>query len=118
MDKNCIFCQIVAGTIPADILFQDDLVTAFRDINPQAPVHILIIPNRHSASLADMGSGDAATLGRIVDVAKQVAKDEDVLDTGFRLLVNAGADAHQEVLHTHFHLFGGRPLGPMLAQPA
>ncbi len=115
MDQACLFCRIVQGEIPADILFQDEQVTAFRDINPQAPVHVLVIPNRHSASLADMGSADAPTLGRMVEVINQVAEAAGVAQSGFRVLVNTGPDAHQEVHHTHFHLLGGRRLGPMLA---
>lgn len=114
MNDECIFCRIVKGEIPADILYQDELVTSFRDINPQAPVHALIIPNRHAANLGAMGAADAETLGRIVDVIKQVAAAEGIAQTGYRVLVNAGPDAHQEVMHTHFHLFGGRALGPML----
>ncbi len=115
MDDSCLFCRIVEGEIPADILFQDDRVTAFRDINPQAPVHVLVIPNQHSASLAEMGGADATTLGRMVEVLNQMAEQEGVAQSGFRVLVNTGPDAHQEVHHTHFHLLGGRRLGPMLA---
>ena len=115
VDNACIFCRIVKGEIPADILFQDDLVTAFRDINPQAPVHVLVIPNHHTASLADMSGADATTLGRMVDVLNRMAEAEGVAQSGFRVLVNTGPDAHQEVHHTHFHLLGGRRLGPMLA---
>lgn len=115
MEENCLFCKIVRGELPAEILHQDEAVTAFRDINPAAPVHVLVIPNRHTASLAEMGEADAADLGRIVAVLNQVAQTEGVAETGYRVLVNTGADAHQEVRHTHFHLLGGRALGPMLA---
>lgn len=113
---DCIFCKIVAGEIPATTLYQDDLVTAFRDIQPLAPVHILIIPNQHSQSLAEMGDEDAQTLGRIVAVANQLAVEAGIGPKGYRLLVNTGADGGQVVLHTHFHLLGGRPLGPMLVR--
>ncbi len=115
MDNACLFCRIVQGEIPAEILFQDDRVTAFRDINPQAPVHILVIPNRHSASLADMSGADGPTLGRMVEVLNRLAQQEGIAKSGFRVLINTGPDAHQEVHHTHWHLLGGRQLGPMLA---
>jgi histidine triad (HIT) family protein len=116
MATDCIFCKIVAGEIPAEKFYQDDLVTAFRDIRPVAPVHILVIPNAHSASLTEMGDGDAETLGRIVSVANQLAKKEGISKSGFRLICNAGPDAGQVVFHTHFHLIGGRELGPMVAR--
>lgn len=116
MANECIFCKIVSGEIPSDKLYQDELVTAFRDIRSVAPVHILVIPNAHSSSVTEMGDGDATTLGRIVDVANQLAKQEGVSKSGFRLICNAGPDAGQVVFHTHFHLIGGRELGPMVAR--
>ncbi|MBI3959302.1 MAG: histidine triad nucleotide-binding protein [Chloroflexi bacterium] len=116
MANECIFCKIVSGEIPSETLYQDELVTAFRDIRPVAPVHILVIPNAHSSSVTEMGVGDAGTLGRIVDVANQLAKQEGVSKSGFRLICNVGPDAGQVVYHTHFHLIGGRELGPMVAR--
>jgi len=116
MATDCIFCKIIDGEIPSEKLYQDELVTAFRDIHPVAPVHILIIPNAHTSSLTELGDGDAETLGRIVAVANQLAKQEGVSQSGFRLLANAGPDAGQVVHHTHFHLIGGRELGPMVAR--
>jgi len=116
MATDCIFCKIVAGEIPAEKLYQDDLVTAFRDIRPVAPTHILVIPNAHTASLTEMGDDDAETLGRIIAVANRVAKQEGVAKSGFRLICNAGPDAGQVVFHTHFHVIGGRELGPMVAR--
>ncbi len=116
MTTDCIFCKIVRGELPSQTLYQDELVTAFRDIHPVAPTHILVIPNAHSSSVTEMGDADGDTLGRIVAVANQLAKQEGILESGFRLLVNAGPDAGQVVFHTHFHLIGGRGLGPMIAR--
>jgi histidine triad (HIT) family protein len=116
MTTDCIFCKIISGEIPSEKLYQDEWVTAFRDIRPVAPVHILVVPNVHSSSVTEMGDGDAATLGRIIHVANQLAKQEGVSKSGFRLLCNAGPDAGQVVFHTHFHLIGGRELGPMVAR--
>ena len=116
MTNDCIFCKIIDGEIPSETFYQDELVTAFRDIRPVAPTHILVIPNAHSSSVTEMGEGDAATLGRIVAVANQLAKQEGVSKSGFRLLTNTGPDAGQVVFHTHFHLIGGRELGPMVAR--
>ncbi len=109
--EDCIFCRIVAGTIPADIVFQDDEVTAFRDIHPQAPVHVVLIPNRHIPYLSDLTAADGPLLGRIFVAANQVAEQEGVSENGFRLVANCGPDAGQEVLHLHFHLLGGRRFG-------
>jgi len=116
MATDCVFCKIIDGEIPSQTLYQDELVTAFRDINPVAPTHILVIPNAHSSSLTEMGDDDAATLGRIVSVANQLAEQEEVAESGFRLICNAGPDGGQVVYHTHFHLIGGRQLGPMVAR--
>ena len=116
MSEDCIFCKIVAGEIPSDQLYQDELVTAFRDISPQAPVHLLIVPNRHFDSLGEMGDEQADLLGRVVEVAGLLAAQEGVDSEGWRFVTNIGAHGGQEVLHTHFHLLGGRPLGPLLAR--
>ena len=111
-----IFSKIVAGEIPADIVFQDDRVTAFRDIEPQAPVHILIIPNKEIPTVNDIESEDEALVGYMFSVAKKIAQQEGVAESGYRLLLNCNADANQVVFHLHMHLFGGRPLGPMLTK--
>lgn len=116
MSTDCIFCKIVAGEIPSEKLYQDELVTAFRDIHPVAPVHILVIPNAHSVNVTGMGESDTETLGRIITVANQLAKQEGVSKSGFRLICNTGPDAGQVIFHTHFHLIGGRELGPMVAR--
>lgn len=109
-DPNCLFCRIAAGTIPADIVAQDDLVVAFRDIQPKAPTHVLLIPRRHIASAAELSDSDAEMLGRLFSVAAQVARDAGVVARGYRLVSNVGAGAGQSVNHLHFHLLGGRSL--------
>lgn len=107
---SCVFCRIIAGEIPAERLHDDDLVVAIRDVNPQAPTHVLIVPKRHIASLMD-ADGDPNLYGRIVEVARTLAQRLGVADRGFRLLVNTGPDGGQAVPHVHFHLLGGRTMG-------
>ncbi|MGR3914659.1 MAG: HIT domain-containing protein [Gammaproteobacteria bacterium] len=115
MSEDTLFSKIITREIPADILFQDARVTAFRDINPQAPTHILIIPNKIIRSVNHITAEDEGVLGHLFVVAAQLARQEGVAEDGYRLLVNCGRHANQEVLHLHMHLFGGRPLGGMLA---
>lgn len=109
-----IFSKIIAKEIPATIVYQDELVTAFKDISPAAPVHILIIPNKEIPSTNDVQVEDEQMLGHLFTVAKQVAKEQGVAESGYRLIVNNGSDAGQEVFHLHVHLIGGRKLGPLL----
>ena len=116
MSEDCIFCKIVAGELPSDQLYQDELVTAFRDLSAQAPVHLLIVPNRHFRDLGEMGDEQAELMGRIAQVAGQLAAQEGVATDGWRFVTNIGLNGGQEVFHTHFHLLGGRPLGPLLAR--
>ncbi len=116
MSEDCVFCKIVAGKLPSDQLYQDELVTAFRDISAQAPVHLLIVPNRHFRDLGEMGDEQAELMGRIAQVAGQLAAQEGVAADGWRFVTNIGAHGGQEVFHTHFHLLGGHPLGPLLAR--
>lgn len=104
-----IFAKIIAKQIPADIVYEDDVCLAFRDIQPQAPSHLLVIPRKPIASLADLTPEDEAIVGRCVIVASQVARQEG-LDSGYRLVVNCGDDGGQEVPHLHFHLLGGRAM--------
>lgn len=113
MDQDTLFAKIVRREIPADILYQDDLVTAFRDIHPQAPVHVLIVPNVVVPTTDDVRAEHEAALGRMFTVAREVAEREG-LTQGYRLIVNCKDHAHQEVFHLHMHLLGGRPLGPLL----
>jgi histidine triad (HIT) family protein len=111
---DCIFCKIAAGTIPSTRVHEDELVIAFRDIRPQAPVHVIVIPKAHLGSLRDLT--DEKLAGRLLQVAADVARKEK-LEEGWRLIANSGVNAGQEVAHLHLHVLGGRPLGRML-QPA
>ena len=111
---DCIFCQIVAGEIPADILYQDEEVIAFRDINPVAPVHLLIIPKKHIPSLAHLSEAESPLIGHMVNVANQLAKREGVSESGYRLAISCGEQGGQEVPHLHLHLVGGRRLSDAL----
>jgi histidine triad (HIT) family protein len=115
MTEETIFSKIIRQEIPSDMLYQDDLVTAFRDINPQAPVHVLIVPNHLIPTMNDVEASDEAVLGRMMTVARKIAVDEGIADDGYRLLVNCGRDGHQEVMHIHLHLLGGRDLGRMVS---
>ena len=106
----CIFCEIARGAIPAQIVYSSPEVTAFRDINPQAPTHILVIPNQHVESIANLGSSDATLLARLVEVANELARQEGIAESGFRVVTNHGANGGQTVPHLHLHLLGGRPM--------
>ncbi|MDN3613206.1 MAG: HIT domain-containing protein [Vibrio gallaecicus] len=114
MAEETIFTKIINKEIPADLLYQDDLVTAFRDINPRAPSHILIIPNKLIPTTNDVEVEDEAMMGRMFTVAKKLAKEEGIDENGYRLIVNCNSHGGQEVYHIHMHLVGGRPLGPLL----
>ncbi len=114
MAEETIFSKIIRKEISADILYQDDLVTAFRDINPRAPSHILIIPNKLIPTVNDVEESDELALGRMFTVAKKLAEKEGIAEDGYRLLVNCNSHGGQEVYHIHMHLVGGRPLGPLL----
>jgi histidine triad (HIT) family protein len=108
--SDCLFCKIAEGKIPAKIVAQNDHALAFRDINPQAPTHVIIIPRKHIATLNDLAEGDAELVGRLHLLAKQIAADEGLTD-GWRTVFNVGAHAGQTVFHIHLHLIGGRALG-------
>ncbi len=104
---DCLFCKIAAGDIPAAKVYEDEEILAFRDIAPKAPTHILIIPKKHMASLAEAGEEDAALLGRMQLLAKKLAEQEGIAVSGFRIVSNSGPDSGQEVAHLHYHLMGG-----------
>lgn len=106
---NCLFCSLVAGEIPATLVHSDDDFIAFKDINPQAPTHVLVVPRRHIESLREVDSSDSSLLGRLMLVAAALATKLG-LDGGFRIVINAGADGGQTVLHLHLHLLGGRTM--------
>jgi len=108
--NDCLFCAIAEGKIKANIVYQDDAVIAFKDINPQAPVHLLIIPRRHLAGVLDLKAADGAVIGHIFEVAGRLAREQGIADGGFRVVANSGADAGQSVFHLHYHLLGGRRL--------
>jgi histidine triad (HIT) family protein len=110
MTMDCLFCKIATGEIPATTLYQDDQVVAFRDINPQAPVHALVIPRRHIATLNDLQPTDAALLGHMMYTAQQLAVSEGIAEAGFRLAINTNRDGGQTVYHIHLHLLGGRAM--------
>lgn len=113
---STIFSKIIAKEIPADIVYEDDLVLAFKDINPQAPVHILIIPKREIPTVNDVTEQDEIALGRLFTAAAKIAKEHNIADSGYRLMINCNEDGGQEVFHLHMHILGGRNLGPMLAK--
>ncbi|MBL0691756.1 MAG: HIT domain-containing protein [SAR324 cluster bacterium] len=115
MAQETIFSKIIRREVPAKIVYQDDLVTAFHDINPQAPVHILIIPNEVIPTTNDVESSQASNLGTLFIVAAKLAKQFSISESGYRLIVNCNKDARQEVFHLHMHLLGGKDLGPMLS---
>jgi len=106
---SCAFCRIVDGRSTAKLVYEDDLVVCFRDIRPQGPVHLLVIPRRHLRSLAEAGPEHEALLGRLMLVASRVAREAD-LQEGFRTVINTGAEAGQTVFHLHLHVIGGRPM--------
>ena len=107
---DCIFCQIADGKMPGEILYQDEKVIAFRDINPQAPTHLLIIPRKHIPSLAHLSEAESLLMAHMVSIANQLAKREGVADSGYRLVINCGKQGGQLVPHLHLHLLGGRQL--------
>ncbi|MCU8003399.1 MULTISPECIES: purine nucleoside phosphoramidase [unclassified Shewanella] len=116
MAEETIFSKIIRREIPADILYQDELVTAFRDISPKAPTHILIVPNNLIPTANDMKASDEPVLGRMMTVAAKLAAEAGIAKDGYRLIMNCNQHGGQEVYHIHFHLVGGEPLGPMLSQ--
>ena len=107
---DCIFCKIIAGEIPSTKVYEDETATAFRDINPVAPTHVLIIPNKHIASINELDPEDEALIGHLFTVAKQIAAEEGIAESGYRLIINTGDDGGQVVYHLHLHLIGGQKM--------
>lgn len=107
---DCLFCKIINGDIPADIVYQDDHVLGFKDVNPQAPTHVLFIPKKHIATVNDLESSDAELIGKLYLAAKKIATDEGFADDGYRLVMNCNAGAGQTVFHIHLHMLAGRSL--------
>ena len=112
---DCIFCQIVAGKVPSEIIYQDEEVVAFRDINPQAPIHLIIIPKKHIPSLAHLSEAELPLIGHMVNAANQIAKTEGVSENGYRLVINCGEWGGQLISHLHMHLLGGRKLSDRIS---
>lgn len=110
MTTGCLFCRIVRREIPAKVVYEDEHVLAFDDINPQAPVHTLVIPKLHLSSIAETTPEDAPLLGHLIRVGSQIARDKGVAETGYRLVANTGRHGGQTVFHLHLHLLGGRPM--------
>ncbi|MBE7535887.1 MAG: histidine triad nucleotide-binding protein [Anaerolineales bacterium] len=110
MSHDCIFCKIISGEVPSAIIFQDERVTAFRDINPAAPTHILIVPNKHIASVEAVEEADESLIGYLYRAASRIAREEGISEAGYRLITNTGANAGQTVFHLHVHLLGGKML--------
>ena len=107
---DCLFCKIIKGEIPSNKVYEDDEILAFKDINPAAPIHILVIPKKHITSLAHLEKEDEAIVGRIYDVINKIAEEQGVKEKGYRVIVNCGKDGGQEVMHLHFHLLAGKQL--------
>lgn len=107
---DCLFCKIRDGEIPCEKVFETDDVVAFRDVNPQAPTHILIVPKKHIATVNDLGNNDVAVVGNMMMVARDIAKQENLDEDGYRLVMNCNAGAGQTVFHIHMHLLGGRSM--------
>jgi histidine triad (HIT) family protein len=107
---DCLFCKIIAGDIPAEVVYEDEQVLAFRDIGPQAPTHVLVIPKKHIATLNDLQDSDAELVGRMMLAAKAVAEKEGIAEAGYRTVFNCNAGAGQTVFHIHLHILGGRPM--------
>lgn len=116
MIEETIFSKIIRKELPSDMLYQDELVTAFRDISPRLPTHVLIIPNRHIPTVDDLTEEDEATMGRMLSVARRIAREEGIHESGYRLIINCGSDGRQEVPHIHMHLLGGHDVGPMITR--
>ena len=107
---ECVFCKIVSGEVPSEGVYKDELVTAFRDINPAAPTHILIVPNKHIAAVSELSEEDEQLMGHLFTVAQKLAVKEGISQSGYRLIINNGPDANQVVFHLHLHLLGGQKM--------
>jgi histidine triad (HIT) family protein len=108
--KDCLFCRIVDGKIPATIVYDEDDIVAFRDINPQAPVHVLVVPRKHIPGFGQLGAEDETLVGKLARSTARIAEQEGVFQSGFRVVINNGPDAQQSVPHLHMHVIGGRPM--------
>ena len=116
MAADCIFCKIISRDLDADIVYEDEQAVAFKDINPAAPIHILVVPKKHISTLLDMGKEDETLVGHLHTIANEVARAYKIDKKGFRVVINCGSDAGQVVFHLHLHLLGGRPLLQTIAK--
>ena len=107
---DCLFCKILSGEIPADLVYESDTAVAFRDINPQAPTHVLVIPRKHIATINDIGEDDREVVGSLFTAAREIAVQEGIADEGYRTTMNCNESAGQSVFHIHLHVMGGRPM--------
>jgi len=114
--EETIFSKIIRKELPSDMVYQDELVTAFRDISPRLPTHVLIIPNRHIPTVDDITDDDEAAMGRMLSVARKIAREEGISESGYRLIINCREDGRQEVPHLHMHLLGGEDVGPLISK--
>ncbi len=110
MSNDCLFCKILAGEIPAELIYESDTAVGFRDINPQAPVHVLVIPRKHIATINDIEDEDRAAIGSLYTAAKEIAAAEGIAEDGYRAVMNCNEGAGQSVFHIHLHVMGGRPM--------
>jgi histidine triad (HIT) family protein len=108
--SDCLFCRIAARTIPSKIVYEDDVAVAFEDVNPQAPVHVLVVPRKHVPSLKGADSGDAALLGHLLLTCVNIAREKGIAESGYRIVANTGSEGGQTVFHLHFHVLGGRAM--------
>jgi len=111
MKKDCIFCKIVSKSIPSTIVYEDDEIMAFNDINPQAPVHAVVIPKRHIERISDLGPEDSGLISKIISAGNKIAENKKIADSGYRFVINCNKDAGQVVFHIHMHIIGGRKMG-------
>lgn len=114
--EDCIFCKIVKGEIPSNKVYEDDEIVAFYDVNPAAPIHILVIPKKHISSLVQLEKEDEILIGKIYGIINQIAKEKGFIEKGFRVIVNCGEDGGQEVGHLHFHLLAGKKFGDKIVE--
>ena len=112
--EDCIFCKISKGDIPSEKVYEDEEVLAFKDIHPAAPIHILVIPKKHIAKVTDIMPEDEALVGKMYTVINKIAKEQGFAEDGFRMIINCGRDAGQEVMHLHFHILAGTKMGPKI----
>ena len=112
--EDCTFCKIIKGEIPSEKIYEDEDILAFKDINPAAPIHILVIPKKHIATLMEVSKEDSNIMSKILETIQKIAKQLGIEENGFRLIANCGPDSGQEVMHVHFHLLAGREMGPKI----